>query len=72
MNPTRTYRNDEITVEWWADRCTHCRACVMGLPAVFQVESRPWVNLDGATSEEVEKQVEECPSGALLLKERGQ
>ena len=61
----RTYTNGEINVLWDSDLCTHCEACFKGLPQVFNPEARPWVNMQGATSAEIVKQVEKCPSGAL-------
>ena len=64
---TRTYTNGEIKVFWQPDLCTHCEACYHGLPNVFNPDSRPWVNMNGATSEEITKQVKECPSGALSI-----
>ncbi len=66
--PTRTYTNGEVTVEWRPELCIHCEACFRGLPAVFDPSKRPWVNIQGATSDEIEKQVAECPSKALSLK----
>jgi len=40
----------------------------MGLPNVFNPEARPWVNINGATSEEIENQVKQCPSAALAVR----
>lgn len=65
--PTRTYTNGEITVEWRPEKCVHCQACINGLPAVFNMEARPWVNMNGATIEEIKRQVAECPDGALTI-----
>jgi putative redox protein len=65
--PHRTYSNAEVTVEWRPDLCVHCRKCVEGLPAVFNLDARPWVNINGATADEIRKQVGECPSNALAL-----
>lgn len=36
-----------------------------GLSAVFDPRRRPWVVLDGHTSDAIITQVEGCPSGAL-------
>jgi len=38
---------------------------VEGLPAVFDVNRRPWINADGAAAEAIQKQIARCPSGAL-------
>lgn len=63
----RKYTNGEITVHWQSELCTHCEACWKGLPAVFNPESRPWVNMVGATTKEIADQVEQCPSGTLSI-----
>ena len=65
----RDYTNGEITVLWRPDKCVHCKACINGLPAVFDMDKRPWVNMAGATSDEIRKQVAECPDGALSVVE---
>lgn len=65
--PTRVYRNSKIAVEWRPELCTHCKLCIEGLPAVFNLDARPWVNIDGAFPGEIRNQVNECPSGALSL-----
>lgn len=61
----RVYRNDEIAVTWEPHLCIHVGQCFRNLPAVFQPMSRPWVNLDGATAEQIAAVVSRCPSGAL-------
>lgn len=63
--PTRTYKRGNLTVEWRAELCTHCEGCITGLPEVFDLNKRPWVNLAGATVQQVWDQCCECPSGAL-------
>ena len=61
------YQNDEITVVWQPQLCTHSKKCWHGLPDVFNPEQRPWVNLDGAKNVSIIDQVKACPSGALSL-----
>ena len=63
--PTLRYSNGEVTVLWRPNRCVHSGCCVRGLPAVFDVAKRPWVNVLAADSEAIVRQVENCPSGAL-------
>lgn len=63
----RSYSNGEIHVLWDSDLCTHCEACRRGLPAVFNLAARPWINLAAASSAEIVEQVEKCPSGALTI-----
>jgi len=59
------YTNGEITVVWKPDVCIHSANCVNGLNEVFNPESRPWINMEGAASERIVEQVKKCPSGAL-------
>lgn len=66
MEPTRTYTKDKLTIEWYADKCIHCTRCITELPQVFNLEARPWVNLEGAPPERIAQQATDCPSGALI------
>ena len=59
------YSNDEGTVVWKPELCKHSARCVSGLPKVFDVNAKPWINVDGATAERVAEQVSKCPTGAL-------
>ena len=67
--PTRTYKRESLVVEWRKELCTHCESCITGLPAVFDMSKRPWVNMQGATLDEIREQVAQCPSGALVALE---
>jgi uncharacterized Fe-S cluster protein YjdI len=62
---TKKYDNGEITVVWQPGLCIHSARCVKGLPAVFDTASKPWINIDGADTEAIVNQVNQCPSGAL-------
>lgn len=61
----KEYANKEIKIIWKPERCIHARECVKGLPEVFCRDSTPWINMQGASSEEIMKVVDRCPSGAL-------
>jgi len=61
----KAYSNGEITVIWKPGVCIHSAKCVQGLGDVFNVHARPWINLDGSSSNRIIRQVEQCPSGAL-------
>ena len=63
-----SYTNEVITVFFDPDVCIHAGACVRGLPAVFDVDEKPWINVNGAPLEQIIKQIKECPSGALSYK----
>lgn len=61
----KEYANASIVVTWNAQRCIHTGICTAGLPAVFDVQQRPWIQLDGADADAVEALVRQCPTGAL-------
>jgi uncharacterized Fe-S cluster protein YjdI len=61
----KTYTNGEITVVWKPGVCIHSAKCVQGLAEVFNVNVRPWINMDGSSSARIIQQVDQCPSGAL-------
>jgi uncharacterized Fe-S cluster protein YjdI len=64
----KEYSNEDLTVIWKPETCIHSTICwkkATGLPDVFQPATKPWIKLEGATSEEIKKQVDKCPSGAL-------
>ena len=63
--PVKEYSNGEITVVWQPEKCIHSTLCFKGLPQVFDPKARPWVNPEGASSEEMMEQIGKCPSGAL-------
>lgn len=64
----KTYENPDIEVKWQPNKCIHSKKCWRGLLPVFNPQNKPWVNMDGATTERIIKQVEACPSGALSYK----
>ena len=59
------YEGAAIAVTFDAARCVHSAECTRGLPAVFDVEARPWIDADGAHADAIAAQVKCCPSGAL-------
>lgn len=59
------YANGDITVVWKPDVCKHSGRCVTGLPSVFNLNKRPWTNMEGATTAAIINQVQKCPTGAL-------
>jgi uncharacterized Fe-S cluster protein YjdI len=61
----QTYETPGITVTFDPNVCVHSGVCVRGLPAVFDVRRKRWVQPEAATSDQVAAQVERCPSGAL-------
>lgn len=68
---TYTYDGDGVTITWDQKRCIHARACVDGLPSVFDPERRPWIDPEHADPDAVEEVVMQCPTGALHLRRAG-
>lgn len=60
-----SYKADDITVTFAPDVCIHAAECVQGLPAVFDPAKKPWVNVAGASPDEIVEVINKCPSGAL-------
>ena len=70
MPHRRTYETNAIRVHWDSSRCIHTGLCLRALPAVFDVRTRPWVDLSGADADAVAA-VERCPTGANSHLRRG-
>lgn len=67
----KEYSNGEITIIWKPDMCIHSRICwgkVNSLPEVFNPKTRPWINPNGAGTERIIEQINQCPSGALSFR----
>jgi uncharacterized Fe-S cluster protein YjdI len=62
---TLKYTNNEVTVVWKPKICIHSTICWKGLIEVFNPKERPWVKMNGATTDKIIEQVRQCPSGAL-------
>ena len=62
---THKYSNGHITVIWNPGICQHSTLCWKGLIDVFNPKERPWIKMEGATTEKIIEQVKQCPSGAL-------
>lgn len=61
----KTYEGRSIEVTFEAGRCQHAAECVRGLPEVFDIERRPWIQPDNAAADRTAEVVRRCPSGAL-------
>jgi uncharacterized Fe-S cluster protein YjdI len=63
--PLQRYEVPGVTVTFDPTVCIHSGVCVRGLPAVFDVRRRTWVDAAAAPPDDVVAQVARCPSGAL-------
>jgi uncharacterized Fe-S cluster protein YjdI len=61
----KRYRDEAVDVGFDGPRCRHAAECLRGLPAVFDVGRRPWIDPDRAGPDELMRVVARCPTGAL-------
>jgi len=64
----RRYRNDDITVYWKPSACVHASYCYRELIEVFNPSRRPWVDMNGSTTEKIIEVINLCPTEALTWK----
>ena len=61
----REYRCEQIVVRWYPELCIHVANCLRQLPGVFGARARPWVDVNGASADDIAATITGCPSGAL-------
>jgi CDGSH-type Zn-finger protein len=59
------YVGKEITIHDNRGICSHVGFCTDSLPSVFKLGKEPWIDPNGAPTEEIIATIEKCPSGAL-------
>lgn len=64
----KEYKNEEITIIWQPHMCTHFKKCWKGLISVFDPRRKPWIQIEGASTNEIINQLNNCPSKALSYK----
>src|SRR5919107_278479 len=53
ISHARAYTAPGVTVFYDRGRCLHFAECVRGLPQVFDLEKRPWIQPENASAEQV-------------------
>lgn len=61
----QTYESPAITVTFDPSVCIHSAVCLRGLPGVFDVRRKRWIDLEQSTADAIAEVVRRCPSGAL-------
>lgn len=64
----REYKNIDIKMYWTPEKCVHAGTCFSELIKVFNPSRRPWVNMEGGSTEEIIDIVNRCPTNALQFK----
>ena len=69
----KTFTGPIVDVTFDGTRCQHSGECVRGMPSVFDVSKRPWIDPSTADTPEAADHLREvvgrCPSGALGVAE---
>lgn len=65
LNLRRSYAGTGITIHDNRAICAHAGYCTDNLERVFRMDQEPWIDPDGASTDEIIKLIEKCPSGAL-------
>jgi uncharacterized Fe-S cluster protein YjdI len=72
----KIYVGPQVDVSYDGGVCQHAAECIRGMPSVFDVSSRPWINPEQATTSELAAELRDvvarCPSGALEIVEHSE
>ncbi|WP_114561472.1 (4Fe-4S)-binding protein [Desertihabitans aurantiacus] len=69
----KVYTGPVLDVSFDGEVCRHAAECVRGMPEVFDVAARPWIDpavaATDASAQQLREVVGRCPSGALQIVE---
>ncbi len=68
-NTLKKYSGKGFVVTFDKSKCTHSGVCLHGLPKVFDLKARPWVQTENGEAKEIKNVVKKCPSRALQFKD---
>jgi uncharacterized Fe-S cluster protein YjdI/CDGSH-type Zn-finger protein len=66
--PVQVRATADIEVSFDPNLCSHAANCLRGLPEVFNLQARPWIQPEHATAEQLAEVILRCPSGALTYR----
>ncbi|OBX26968.1 putative Fe-S cluster protein YjdI [Gelidibacter algens] len=66
--PANQFSNSVMTLTYDPTICINAGRCARELSDVFRTSVIPWIDLDGAPSQQIIEQVKRCPSGALRFR----
>ncbi|MEX0272920.1 MAG: (4Fe-4S)-binding protein [Flavobacteriaceae bacterium] len=61
----KKYTKGDLTIIWKPKTCIHAGVCVKKLPNVYDPKARPWITPENAGVDELNAQIDACPSAAL-------
>jgi len=61
------YKNDKLVVRYDPAICIHAGECVRGLPSVFSLSRKPWIDANAASAAAIIEQVKALPFGSADL-----
>ena len=67
----KKYQKDDFTILWKPKKCIHAAICVKELPEVYDPQGKPWIKPENGSIEDLKKQIDMCPSGALSYEQEG-
>ncbi len=65
QNMDKRYPGENADIRYSIKRCIHAEECILRLVSVFNKDARPWIDANGASTQEIMNVVARCPSGAL-------
>jgi len=65
LDKRENYVGKQIAIHDNRGICAHAGHCTDKLASVFKLNEEPWIDPDGASTEDIIETIKKCPSGAL-------